>query len=51
MHVRKRKQKGLSVANFALLMVIFKRHLGSEGVNQHYFGLVQGQHAIHYGFV
>ena len=32
MTVRKRKQKGLWVSNFAHLMVIFKWHCGSEGV-------------------
>ena len=31
--MRKRKQKGLRVYNFALLMVVFKWHHGSEGVN------------------
>ena len=33
MHVRKRRQKGLRVANFALLWVVFKWPHGSEGVN------------------
>ena len=47
----KENKKGLRVANFALLIVVFKRHLGSEGVYQHYFGLVQGQLAIHYGIL
>jgi len=28
----KKKAKGLSVSNFALLLVVFKWHLGSEGV-------------------
>ena len=32
MPVRKRKRKGLRVSNFALLLVIFKRHPGSEVV-------------------
>ena len=30
---RKRKQKGLRVSNFAFSLAIFKRHHGSEGVN------------------
>ena len=34
MPVRKRKQKGFSVSDFALLLVVFKRHHGSEGVNK-----------------
>ena len=29
---RKRRQKGLRVSNFALLLVVFKWHHGSEGV-------------------
>ena len=33
MPVRKRKQKGLRVSNFAFSLAIFKRHHGSEGVN------------------
>ena len=32
MPVRKRKQKGLWVSNFSLLLVVFKRHYGNEGV-------------------
>ena len=32
--VQKRRQKGLRVSNLALLMVVFKWHHGSEGVNQ-----------------
>ena len=32
---RRRKQKGLRVSNFALLLVVFKWHLGSEGVKPH----------------
>ena len=31
--VRKRRQKGLRVSNFAHLCVVFKWHRGSEGVN------------------
>ena len=31
--MRKRKQNGLKVSNLALLFVVFKRHYGSEGVN------------------
>ena len=31
--MRKRKQKDLKVSNLALLLVVFKRHRGSEGVN------------------
>ena len=33
MPVRKGEQKGLRVSDFALLMVVFKWHRGSEGVN------------------
>ena len=33
MPVRKRRQKGLKVSNFALLLVVFNWHHGSEGVN------------------
>ena len=33
MPVRKRRQKSISVSNFAILWVVFKRH-GSEGVKQ-----------------
>ena len=33
MPVRRRKQKGLRGSNFALLWAVFKRHRGSEGVN------------------
>ena len=32
MRVRQRKQKGSRVSNFTLLMVLFKRQHGSEGV-------------------
>ena len=32
MPVRKRRQKGLKVSNFVLLLVVFKWHHGSEGV-------------------
>ena len=31
----KRRQKGLKVSNFTVLVVVFKWHHGSEGVNQH----------------
>ena len=34
MTVRKRRQKVLRVSNFALLLVVFKWHHGSEGVNK-----------------
>ena len=33
MPVRKRRQKGLKVSEIALLLVVFKWHRGSEGVN------------------
>ena len=33
MPVRERKQKSLKVWNFALYLVLFKRHHGGEGVN------------------
>ena len=32
--VRKRKQKGRTVINFSLVLVVFKRHHGSEGVKK-----------------
>ena len=35
MPVRRTKQKGLRVSNFAFSLAIFKRHPGSEGVNEH----------------
>ena len=38
MPVRKRKQKGLRVSNFAFSLAIFKRHHGSEGVKQTWWG-------------
>ena len=37
--VRKRRQKGLRGLRFALLLVVFKWHHGSEGVNVGYFKL------------
>ena len=41
MPVRRRRQKGLSVSHFALLLVIFKWHHGSEGVKCS-FGVLAG---------
>ena len=32
-HTNAKKEKGRSIENFALLLVVFKRHLGSERVN------------------
>ena len=32
--MRKRKQKGRTVINFSLVLVVFKRHHGSEGVKK-----------------
>jgi len=32
--MRKRREKGLKVSNFALLLADFKRHHGSDGVKQ-----------------
>ena len=34
MPVRNRKQKGLKVSTFALLLVVFKLHRGSKGVKR-----------------
>ena len=42
MRMRKGKQNGLRVSNFAFSLAIFKRHAGSEGVKFDSCGLVGG---------
>ena len=42
MQMQKRKQKGLKVSDFAFILVVFKWHHGSEGVN----GLLIGRDKV-----
>ena len=44
--LKRRQQKGLRVSSFALLLVVFKRHHGSEGVNYKLVVVVVGPSLI-----
>ena len=47
--MRQRKQKGVTISDFALLLVVLKWHQGSEGVNAAVAVFVALASAVQYG--